>query len=80
MLVACNVKDFTCGTLSPHDPLPLVLKVRANRFPHSGCLGASHSSTPAPGRSNRGRLAAEVRCAHPIPLSPQGDSILGVSL
>jgi hypothetical protein len=84
MLKACNVEDFTAKPVSLANPLSSVLKVRANRLPRR-CLGASQSTKDARSWSNDAPLArphplTRVPGAHPIPLSPKGDSLLGVSL
>ena len=75
-----NVEDFTARTVSLANPLSSVLNERANRFPHSGCLGTSYGSTDIAGGSNHALLLAHVRGAHPISLPPEGSSLLGGSL
>ena len=84
MSSTCNVEDFTGTTVSVPDPLSSILKVRANRLPR-GCLGASQGTMDAPRRSNQAPLArphplTRVPAAHPFPLSPEGDNLLGVAL
>jgi hypothetical protein len=77
----CNVEDFTGTTVSVPDPLSSVLKVRADRaLPGVECLGAPQGTMDPPRRSNQAPLARPVRSAHPFPLSPAGDNLLGVTL
>ena len=77
MASTCDSDDFTGTLVSVPNLLSSVLNVRANRFPHSGCLGASERTTVARRASNGVRLAADVRVPRiRIPLLPEGNRIL----